>query len=135
MRISDRVGDLANEDSVLILGLFQASEHLSTICKELHGEQSEAYWRQFSAWRELFWEGKVLQVIGELKRIRDGWKGERRDLLWGEIRYSQDNPQRMRCDRYRAMRLPIGTGMLQIRTSLASGRLLPDSRPTLRGAA
>lgn len=161
--IWDRVGDLANEHSVLILDFYHASEHLSGICKELYGEQTEEYWRNFKGWREAFWEGEVQSVIDELKRIRAGCKGNRRQLLQGEITYFEENRERMRYDLYRAMQLPIGSGtvesscknvigarmkqggmtwsesgaegMLQIRTSLASERFLQDFRHTLRRAA
>lgn len=161
--IWDRVGDLANEHSVLILDFYHATEHLSAICKELYGEQTEEYWRAFNRWRDAFWEGKVLEVIEELKRIRAGCKGQRRQLVQGEISYFEENRERMRYDLYRAMQLPIGSGtvesscknvigarmkqggmtwsesgaegMLQIRTSLASGRFLHDFRHTLRRAA
>jgi hypothetical protein len=162
--IWDRVvGDLANEHSVLILDFYHATEHLSGICKELYGEQTEEYWRAFSRWRDAFWEGKVLEVIAELKQIRAGCKGKRRQLVQGEITYFEENRERMRYDLYRAMQLPIGSGtvesscknvigarmkqggmtwsesgaegMLQIRTSLASQRFLHDFRHTLRRAA
>jgi hypothetical protein len=161
--IWDRVGDLANEHSVLILDFYHASEHLSGICKELYGEQTQEYWRNFKRWRESFWEGKVVEVIGELKQIRAKCKGKRRKLVQDEISYFEDNQERMQYDRYRAMQLPIGSGtvesscknvigarmkqagmtwsesgaagMLQIRTSLASERFLQDFRHTLQRAA
>jgi hypothetical protein len=161
--IWDRVGDLANEHSVLILDFYHATEHLSGICKELYGEQTEEYWQTFNRWRDSFWEGKVLEVIVELKRIRAGCKGKRRQLVQDEISYFEENRERMRYDLYRAMKLPIGSGtvesscknvigarmkqggmtwsesgaegMLQIRTSLASGRFLHDFRHTLPRAA
>jgi hypothetical protein len=157
------VGDLAGEHSVLILDFYHATEHLSAICKELYGEQTEEYWRNFKRWRESFWEGKVLEVIGELKRIRAGCKEKKRKLVQDEISYFEENQERMHYDRYRAMQLPIGSGtvesscknvigarmkqggmtwsesgaegMLQIRTSLASQRFLRDFRHTLRRAA
>jgi hypothetical protein len=161
--IWDRVGDLANEHSVLILDFYHATEHLSALCKELYGEQTEEYWWNFKRWRESCGEGKVLEVIGELKRIRAGCKGKRRKLVQDEISYFEENQERMHYDRYRAMQLPIGSGtvesscknvigarmkqggmtwsesgaegMLQIRTSLASQRFLQDFRHTLRRAA
>ncbi len=144
-------------------GLLPATEHLSGICKELYGEQTEEYWRNFNRWGDSSWERKVLEVIAELKQIRAGCKGKRRQLVQGEISYFQENRERMRYDLYRAMQLPIGSGtaesscknvigarmkqggmtrsesgaegMLQIRTSLASGRFLHDFRHTLRRAA
>jgi hypothetical protein len=161
--IWDRVPELANDFSVLILDFYHAAEHLSELCKQLYGEQSEEYWRHFSRWRESFLQGKVQEVITELKQIRAECKGKKRDALQGQINYFQDNKDRMRYDRYRAMQLPIGSGtvesscknviggrmkqggmtwsesgaagMLQIRTSLASDRFLQDFRDTLRRAA
>jgi hypothetical protein len=158
--IWDRVGDLANEHSVLILDFYHATEHLSAICKELYGEQTEKYWRNFKRWQEAFWEGKVIE---ELKRIRAGCTGNRRQLLLSEINYFEENQERMHYDLYRAMHLPIGSGtvesrcknvigarmkqggmtwsesgaegMLQIRTSLSSERFLHDFRHTPRKAA
>jgi hypothetical protein len=161
--IWDRVADLTNDSSVLILDFYHACEHLSALCKELYGEQTEQYWQHFNTWREAFLQGKVLQVIGELKQLRAGCRGPKRKILQDEISYFQDNQERMRYDRYRAMQLPIGSGtvesgcknviggrmkqggmtwsesgaegMLQIRTSLASHRFLQDFRQTLRAAA
>jgi hypothetical protein len=82
-----------------------------------------------------------------------------RDFIQGEINYFTDNQERMRYDLYRAARLPIGSGtiesacknviggrlkqggmtwsdhgadgMLQIRSSIESGRLLQDFLATL----
>jgi len=161
--IWDRVGDLANQYSVFVLDFYHATEHLSASCKELYGEQTEEYWRNFNRWQESFCEGKVAEVIAELKQIRATCKGKRRKLVQDEISYFEDNQDRMHYDRYRAMHLPIGSvtvesscknvigarmkqggmtwsesgaeGMLQIRTSLASERFLQDFRHTLRKAA
>ncbi len=57
--IWDRMGELANEHSVFILDFYPAAEHLSTICKELYGEQTEEYWRHYNRWRESLYDGKV----------------------------------------------------------------------------
>jgi hypothetical protein len=161
--IWDRVPDLSNEYSVLILDFYHATEHLSGVCKEWYGEQTDEYWRQFSRWREMFLEGRVEGVIDELKKLRAKCKGKKRHFLQGEISYFEENQDKMRYDQYLAMRLPIGSGtvesscknvigarmkksgmtwsesgaegMLQIRTSLGSERFLVDFRATLRPAA
>lgn len=161
--IWDRVPDLANERSILILDFYHASEHLSEICKKLYGEQTEEYWRQFTEWRESFLSGKVQQVIETLRQLRDTHKGEKRDFLQGEINYFEENEDKMHYDQYRAMHLPIGSGtvesscknviggrmkqggmtwsesgaegMLQIRASLCSERFQDDFRQTLRLAS
>jgi hypothetical protein len=74
--IWDRVADLTNEFSVLILDFYHACEHLSALCKQLYGEQTEPYWQHFNGWREAFLQGKVLEVIGELKQLRAGCRGQ-----------------------------------------------------------
>ena len=161
--IWDRVPELANQYSVQILDFYHASERLSDICKEFYGEQTEQYWQQFSHWRESFLEGRVEEVIAELKQIRRKCKGKKRHFLQGHINYFEENKERMHYDQYMAMRLPIGSGtiesacknvigsrmkqggmtwsesgaegMLQIRASLGSERFLQDFRATLRPAA
>jgi len=161
--IWDRVPDLANGRSICILDFYHASEHLSDICKELYGEQTDSYWKSFTKWREMLLSGKVRQVIEQLKRLRETCKGEKRNFLQGEISYFEDNEDRMHYDQYRAMHLPIGSGtvesscknviggrmkqggmtwsesgaegMLQIRTSLCSERVQEDFRQTLRLAS
>jgi hypothetical protein len=161
--IWDRVPDLTNEFSVQILDFYHATEHLSTICKEFYGEQTEEYWQHFTPWRKSFLKGKVEKVIVELKQMRAKCKGKKRHFLQGQISYFEENKERMRYDQYMAMKLPIGSGtvesscknvigarmkqagmtwsesgaegMLQIRTSLRSERFLQDFRSTLRPAA
>ena len=89
--------------------------------------------------------------------------GQYRDLIQGQIDYFTNNKARMKYDAYRASRLPIGSGtiesacknviagrmkqggmtwseagadgMLQIRSSIASGRHLQDFLATLDRAA
>ena len=107
------MGELDNEHSVFILDFYHAAEHLSTICKELYGEQTEEYWRHFNRWRESLYDGKIATIIAQLKRLRDQHRGAKRQLLQGEINYFQDNKERMRYDRYRAMQLPIGSGTVE----------------------
>ncbi len=161
--IWDRVPDLANHQSVFILDFYHATEHLSMICKESYGEQTEQYWQQFTRWRESFLEGKVENVITELKQMRGTCKGKKRHFLQGHISYFEENKEKMHYDQYMAMKLPIGSGtiesacknvigarmkqggmtwsesgaegMLQIQASLGSERFLQDFRSALRLAA
>tara|TARA_B100000315_G_C14520455_1_gene561287 strand:+ start:93 stop:1451 length:1359 start_codon:yes stop_codon:yes gene_type:complete len=161
--IWDRVSDLANDRSISILDFYHATEHLSDLCKELYGEQTEEYWRHFTEWRQSFLAGAVQQVIAKLKQLRDECKGGKRDLLQGEINYFEEHEDKMHYDQYRAMHLPIGSGtvesscknviggrmkqggmtwsesgaegMLQIRTSLCSERFQEDFLQTLRMAS
>jgi hypothetical protein len=61
--IWNRVIDLANEKSILILDSYHACEHLAKICKDLYGEETEDFWDNYKNWKELFYVGKVNKVI------------------------------------------------------------------------
>ncbi len=153
--IWDRFAEMALEGSIFILDFYHACEHLSDLCKQLSGEQTPEYWARFRRWKAAFAEGKVKGVLQELQRIRHECPpGVLWDFVDGEISYFTDNQDRMRYDLYRAAKLPIGSGtiesacknvigarmkqggmtwseagangMLQIRSSLASGRHLQD---------
>jgi hypothetical protein len=153
--IWDRFAEMAPEGSTFILDFYHACEHLSDLCKQLYGEQTPEYWRYFRRWKAALFDGKVTRFLQELHHIRDGCQpGALWDFLDGEIKYFTDNQGRMKYDVYRAARLPIGSGtiesacknviaarmkqggmtwseagangMLQIRSSIASGRHLQD---------
>jgi len=162
--IWDRFAEIAPPASVFILDFYHACEHVSGLCKHLHGEQTPEYWKHFKRWKATLFAGKVQKFLQELRQIRDTAKYRaHRDFIQGEINYFTDNKDRMHYDRYRACRLPIGSGtiesacknviggrmkqggmswseagadgMLQIRCSIASGRLLQDFMATLDRAA
>ncbi len=162
--IWDRVPDLSNINSVKILDYYHACEHLSDLCKVLYGEGTDQYWEGFNKWRDMFDKGKVEDVIDELKQIRDeSRKKSLGDLIQKEINYFEANKDRMKYDEYRKMKLPIGSGtiesacknviggrlkqggmtcsesgaegMLQIRSSIKSGRYYTDFSRTLPNAA
>jgi len=162
--IWDRFIEIAPEHSTLILDFYHACEHVSGICKQLYGEQTPGYWKHFKRWKDMLFDGKGEKFLQELRQIRDvGEHAQNRDFIQGEINYFDDNKERIHYDRYRAMRLPIGSGtiesacknviggrmkqggmtwseagadgMLQIRSSIASGRHLQDFLATLDRAA
>jgi hypothetical protein len=116
--IWDRVPDLAPAGSVLILDFFHACEHVSEVCKQLHGEGSEACERQFRYWRMMLLAGGVETFLAELKRLHEesGPGTKRADFLLREIGYFADNRQRMHYDEYRAQQLPVGSGTVVMRT-------------------
>jgi hypothetical protein len=162
--IWDRFIEIAPEHSTLILDFYHACEHVSGICKQLYGEQTPGYWKHFRSWKDMLTDGDIVTVLQELHEIRDAAEhAQNRDFIQGEINYFEANKDRMHYDRYRAMRLPIGSGtiesacknviggrmkqggmtwseagadgMLQIRSSIASGRHLQDFLATLDRAA
>jgi len=162
--IWDRFAEIAPQNSTFILDFYHACEHVSVLCKHLYGEQSPEYWKHFKRWKLMLFAGKPEKVLQELHKVRDSAKyAPHRDFIQGEINYFTDNKKRMRYDLYRASKLPIGSGtiesacknviggrmkqggmtwseagadgMLQIRSSIASGRLLKDFLLTLDRAA
>jgi len=162
--IWDRVLDMANKESIQILDYYHACEHLSDICKEMYVEGTDLYWEYFRKWKDLIYEGKVEKVIGALRKKRDkSGKESLREIIQKEINYFEVNKERMRYDKYRKMRLPIGSGtiesacknviggrlkqggmtwspsgakgMLQIRSSIKSDRFYNDFKRTLQNAA
>jgi hypothetical protein len=162
--IWDRVPDLANDNSVFILDFYHACEHVSDLCKELYGQETEQYWKHFNNWRDLLFEGEAERFIDELKETRDSNRGKSKgDYIQGQINYFEERKEMMHYDQYIAMNLPIGSGtiesgcknviggrmkqggmtwsesgadgMLQIRSSISSNRFLTDFRSTLPNAA
>ena len=162
--IWNRVGDLSNERSVLFLDFYHACEHLSNLCKELYGKQTEEFWLYFNRWTDLFYKGKVQKVIDQIRKIMvDTKKQSTLKSLLGEIKYFKENKDKMHYDKYRRMKLPIGSGtvesacknviggrmkgggmtwspsgadgMLQIRSSVESGRFYFDFKQTLKMAS
>jgi hypothetical protein len=153
--IWERFAEMAPEGSIFILDFYHACEHVSDLCKQLYGEQTPEYWRHFKRWKTALADGEVKSFLQELHQIRDGCQmGPLWDFVQGEINYFTDNQNRMEYSLYRAARLPIGSGtiesacknviggrmkqggmiwseagangMLQIRSSIASGRHLQD---------
>ena len=162
--IWNRTGDLSNQMSIFILDFYHATKHLADLCKVLYGEESKEFWQHFKRWKDLFYRGKVQKVIDRLRKIMgDTRKQSILKSLLEEINHFEDNKEKMHYEKYRKMKLPIGSGtvesacknviggrlksggmtwsptgadgMLQIRSSVESGRFYSDFRQTLRMAS
>ena len=130
----------------------------------MYGEQTPRYWKAFKRWKDLLYSGQVKTFILQLRKIRDtAAYRDKRDAIQGQLNYFQGHKDKMHYDRYRRMRLPIGSGtiesacknviggrmkqggmtwsqqgadgMLQIRASLESDRFFDDFVATLDLAA
>jgi len=162
--IWERARDVAPGPYILILDFYHACEHVSELCKLLYGEQTPRYWKAFKRWKDLLYSGQVKTFILQLRKIRDtAAYRDKRDAIQGQLNYFQGHKDKMHYDRYRRMRLPIGSGtiesacknviggrmkqggmtwsqqgadgMLQIRASLESDRFFDDFVATLDLAA
>ena len=155
--IWDRVADLAEPGQQVwyILDFWHACDHLAKICRVLYGEDTKPFTKQFERWRRMLRKSGVAAVISELKQLRDsGSYPGAGDDIQKQINYFTANKERMDYQRYRELRLPIGSGtvetacknvvaarlkqsgmmwsvdgakgMLQLRASLKSRRLMSD---------
>jgi hypothetical protein len=161
--IWDRVDDISNGKTIKILDYYHACEHLGSLCKVLFKEGTKEFIDQYRAWRAEMYEGKINQLIKKFKKIRDSAKGAVRTEIQKQIDYFETNKDRMLYDKYRQLKLPIGSGtiesacknviggrmkksgmawsiegaqgMLQIRASIKSGRFLQDFKQVYGFAA
>ena len=112
--IWDRVSDISNEHSIEVLDFFHASEHLSDLCKLLYGEDTLDYKDNYENCRSLAYKGKIGKVIKILKKLKDDCKkSSHRDELQRQINYFENNQHRMRYDKFRKMKIPIGSGTIE----------------------
>ena len=138
-----------------ILDFWHACDHLAKICRVLYGEDTKPFTKQFKRWRRMLRKSGVAAVISELKQLRDsGSYPGAGDDIQKQINYFTTNKERMDYQRNRELRLPIGSGtvetacknvvaarlkqsgmmwsvdgakgMLQLRASLKSRRLMSD---------
>ena len=130
----------------------------------LFGEETEQFWQYFKKWTDLIYKGKVQKVLDQLRKIMTATRKQTTlESLLGEVKYLEDNKEKMLYDKYRKMKLPIGSGtvesacknviggrlkcggmtwspsgadgMLQIRSFVESTRFYSDFKNTLRMAS
>jgi hypothetical protein len=96
-------------DAITILDFYHASEHLAIFCKLIKEKDKSKL--QYKHWSQMLLDGETLQVIAEMKDYLlnndDVTEG------WSEIRYFQNNIDRMKYDEYKALGLPIGSGLVE----------------------
>ena len=118
--IWDRAADLAEPGQKVwyILDFWHACDHLGKIGKELYGEGSTQFSICYERWRSLLRQGSVDAVIEELKELHGSgpYNQKQRYAIQGEINYFTANKQRMDYPLYRSCGLPIGSGVVVMRT-------------------
>lgn len=129
--IWDRVSEISNRNSIEVLDFFHASEHLSELCKFLYGEETVKYKENYEKWRFLVYDGKIGKVINLLKMLRDKCKkSSHRNELQRQINYFENNQNRMKYDKYRQMKIPIGSGTIESACKHVIGKRLKLSGMT-----
>jgi hypothetical protein len=102
-----------------IVDFYHAAEHLWIVGEALYGDrgtsQKTCDWVRH--YRRQLRKGKVDLVIAAIARAKeshaDQLSAERQNLVRRNLEYFKTNRDRMHYDRYKRMRLPIGTGAVE----------------------
>ena len=125
--IWDRVADLAEAGQRVwhILDFWHACDHLVKIGKVLYGEGSEQFVTCYERWRSMLWQGCAAGVISELKDLHaSGRHTEKQNHdIQGAINYFTTNQDRMKYPLYRALGLPIGSGVESACKNVVAARM------------
>ena len=97
-------------------------EYLYTAAKAVHADEI-ARWRQYLDWTRACWQGRVDQVIGELRGWQSRWgppaqgqeasDSDPRTILQSTITYFSNNRIRMDYPRYRREGLPVTSSLAE----------------------
>jgi hypothetical protein len=109
-------------DFVPVADFVHAVEYLYAAAKTIHGDAS-AWWRQYLAWANACWQGRVHEVIAELhdwearlgpptpgEEIPDG---EPCKIVHDTARFLANNSSRMDYPRYRKTGLPVTSSLAE----------------------
>ena len=107
-----RAAEIGNPDSVYILDLCHAVDHLAKVAKLLYGEGSDQFAARLQQWRRKLRAGGAADVIDELRRLRDANR-DHGDAIQRQINYLTANLARMKYQQYRQAHLPIGSGTVE----------------------
>ena len=113
------LADLHFPGAVEIVDFYHAVEHLWDLGEGLWGDRhtSQATRSWVRRYRRRLKDGRVDLVLLAAKRsgrqVGEALSAERRKIVRQNMEYFQRNASRMRYGRFRQMRLPIGTGMVE----------------------
>lgn len=99
--------------AVQIQDFWHVSEHLFSLARALHGDRTPQAKQAGERWKAMLYEGKVADIIDELKTLHKTHRGEKRTKLWDELRYLEQGRHRMNYPSYRAAGWPIGSGAIE----------------------
>jgi hypothetical protein len=102
-----------------ILDYYHALEHLGEFCDLYKNPQAGK--QAFARWRTMLYEGKILQVLTDMKGIVYT-KISAPDEAVKHINYFQNNMSRMEYDLYRKQGYPIGSGLVEGQCKLVVNR-------------
>ena len=121
--------------SLMIIDLYHAREHISRLCRVLFGANEKTMERRRRRWWTLLDRGKVETIISQACPFLPE-DPDLRKIGLAEIRYLNKNKERMRYNKFRAQGLFIGSGVVEAGCKTVIGQRLKQSGMewTVRGA-
>lgn len=98
--------------ATLIQDFWHVCEHLASASLALHRE-GPVVEETAGRWRSLLREGRVEEILEELRESQKRLRGKRKRCLQGEIHYLETGKGRMDYARYEAEGWPIGSGAVE----------------------
>ncbi len=103
-----------------ILDFVHAVEHVYAAARQVRGDQEEL-WRLHLQWTEACWQGRVGEVISQLRAEQqrigkpppDAAENDPRKIIADTIGYFQNNTQRMNYPAYRRDGLPVTSALME----------------------
>jgi hypothetical protein len=106
-------------ESIGILDFYHALEHVGAFCDGYKNQQAGK--QAYARWRSMLYEGRILQVIEDMK-VDVYSKIVEPDEAMKHINYFKNNISRMEYDIYRQQRYPIGSGLVEGQCKLVVNR-------------
>jgi hypothetical protein len=128
------LADLHFGKAIQILDYYHASEHLCGLAQILYPEDELGRKRWSKPLLDYLWNGKIEKVLAKLCSLN--LKGKKKEMMENTIKYFENNKNRMRYDKYREMKLFIGSGVVEAGCKSVIGQRLKQSGMhwTVRGA-
>lgn len=98
-----------------ILDFIHPLEYLYQAAVAIHGNADEA-WRAFPSWAETIWQGRVPEVLDQLRSHLDRLPPENQEAratLADTCTYLENNQMRMDYPRYRRVGLPVTSALIE----------------------
>lgn len=99
--------------AVEIQDYWHVSEHLHGLANDLYGQNGDDKKTAAKKWCDMLWEGRVDDLIDDLKALRKGRRGGKRRRINEEIGYLEKGRHRMDYARYREEGWPVGSGAIE----------------------
>ena len=110
----------------MIIDLYHAREHVSELCKILHGSEGKKMEQQRIRWWTDLDEGKVEKIITQARKFNLNLESTKK--METEIHYLEKNKERMRYAQFRAQGLFVGSGVIEAGCKTIIGQRLKRIR-------